>query len=379
MSKRDYYEVLEVEKSASVDEIKKAYRKKAVQYHPDRNPDNKEAEEMFKEVAEAYEVLSDENKRARYDRYGHQMGNAGGGFGGFDFGGGVDPFDIFSQFFGGGGGRSSRGGASVSKGSDLRVRVTLSLKDILNGVEKQIKVKKQVSCQHCNGTGAKDARAYQSCGTCGGSGVINRVVNTFIGTMRTQDVCPDCQGAGQRITEKCTHCHGEGVVTGEEIITVNIPAGVADGMQLSMEGKGNAARRGGVNGDLLILVKEEEHPDLIREDNNLIYNLLLDFPTAVLGGEVEIPLIEGTMKIKIPAGTQPNTLQRFAGKGLPSLSRYGSSGSRGELVVNISIYVPETLNTEEKRIMEKLKAHDNFRTNTSIIEKFKRKIKSMFE
>lgn len=376
MSKKDYYEVLEVEKSASVEEIKKAYRKKAVQYHPDRNPDDKEAEEMFKEVAEAYEVLSDENKRARYDRFGHQMGN-GGGFGGFDFGGGVDPFDLFSQFFGGGGGRSSQGG-SVSRGSDLRVRVTLSLKDILHGVEKQIKVKKQVSCQHCNGSGAKDARSFQSCGTCGGSGIVTRVVNTFIGTMRTQDVCPDCKGAGKRITDKCPHCDGEGVLVGEEVITVNIPAGVADGMQLSMEGKGNAARRGGVNGDLLILVKEEDHPELIREDNNLIYNLLLDFPTAVLGGEVEIPLVEGSMKIKIPAGTQPNTLQRFSGKGLPSLSRYGN-GSRGELVVNISIYVPEVLNTEEKRIMEKLKAHENFRTNVSIIEKFKRKVKSMFE
>lgn len=376
MSKKDYYEVLEVEKSASVEEIKKAYRKKAVQYHPDRNPDDKEAEEMFKEVAEAYEVLSDENKRARYDRFGHQMGN-GGGFGGFDFGGGVDPFDLFSQFFGGGGGRSSQGG-SVSRGSDLRVRVTLSLKDILHGVEKQIKVKKQVSCQHCNGSGAKDAHSFQSCGTCGGSGIVTRVVNTFIGTMRTQDVCPDCKGAGKRITDKCPHCAGEGVLVGEEVITVNIPAGVADGMQLSMEGKGNAARRGGVNGDLLILVKEEEHPELIREDNNLIYNLLLDFPTAVLGGEVEIPLVEGSMKIKIPAGTQPNTLQRFSGKGLPSLSRYGN-GSRGELIVNISIYVPEALNTEEKRIMEKLKAHENFRTSVSIIEKFKRKVKSMFE
>ena len=376
MSKKDYYEVLEVEKNASVDEIKKAYRKKAVQYHPDRNPDDKEAEEMFKEVAEAYEILSDENKRARYDRYGHQMGNGGGGFGGFDFGGGVDPFDLFSQFFGGGG-RGSQEGTS-SKGSDLRVRVTLSLKDICNGVEKQIKVRKQVSCQHCNGTGAKDGTAYHTCNTCGGVGTVTRVMNTILGAMRTQAPCPDCKGAGKRITDKCSHCNGDGIVMGEEVITVNIPAGVSDGMQLSMSGKGNAARRGGVNGDLLILVKEEEHPDLIREENNLIYNLLLDFPTAVLGGEVEIPLIEGTMKIKIPAGTQPNTLQRFSGKGLPSLSRYGSYG-RGELIVNISIYVPEVLNTEEKRIMEKLKAHENFRTNVSILEKFKRKVKSMFE
>lgn len=373
MSKRDYYEVLEVSKDATGDDIKKAYRKKAVQYHPDRNPDNKEAEEKFKEVAEAYEVLSDENKRARYDRYGHQMGNGGGGFGGFDFGGGVDPFDLFSQIFGGGGG--SRGGSRTSRGSDLRVRVKLTLAEILHGVEKQIRVKKNIRCSHCGGSGAKDGNAYKSCSTCHGSGQVTQVMNTIFGRMQTQAVCPDCNGQGHRITEKCPHCNGDGVMIGEEVITVNIPAGVADGMQLQMRGKGNAARRGGEDGNLLILIQEEEHPDLIREDCNLIYNLLLDFPTAVLGGEVEIPLVEGTMKIKIPAGTQPNTLQHFPGKGLPILHR----SSRGELVVNISIYVPESLNTEEKRIMEKLKQHDNFRTNCSIIEKFKRKIKNMFE
>lgn len=374
MSKRDYYEVLEVAKEASVDEIKKAYRKKAVQYHPDRNPDNKEAEEMFKEVAEAYEVLSDDNKRARYDRYGHQMGNAGaGGFGGFDFGGGIDPFDLFSQFFGGNGGRGGQGNAS--RGSDLRVRVKMTLEEIAKGVEKQIKVRKYVKCEHCGGNGAKDGRAFETCHTCNGAGVVTQVMSTIFGRMQQQVACPDCKGQGKRITTACSHCNGEGILNGEEVISVNIPAGVADGMQLSMRGKGNAARRGGVDGDLLILIQEEEHPDLIRDDNNLIFNLLLDFPTAVLGGEVEIPLIEGKMKIKIPAGTQPNTLQRFSGKGLPSINRHG----RGELIVNISIYVPELLNTEEKRIMEKLKEHDNFRTNCSIIEKFKRKFKRMFE
>ncbi len=370
MTKRDYYEVLEVSKGASVDEIKKAYRKKAVQYHPDRNPDNKEAEEMFKEVAEAYEILSDDNKRARYDRYGHQMGNSGGGFGGFDFGGGADPFDLFNQFFGG----SARGQARTSRGSDLRVRVKLSLSEIANGVEKQIRVKKYIKCDHCGGNGAKDGRAFESCHTCDGSGVVVQVMNSIFGRVQQQVPCPDCKGQGKRITTACSHCNGEGIVTGEEVINVNIPAGVADGMQLSMRGRGNAARRGGVDGDLLILVQEEEHPDLIRDDNNLIYNLLLDFPTAVLGGEVEIPLIEGKMKIKIPSGTQPNTLQRFSGKGLPSINHYG----KGDLIVNISIYVPETLNTDEVEIMEKLRQHDNFRTNCSIIEKFKRKIKQMF-
>ena len=296
---------------------------------------------MFKEVAEAYEVLSYDNKRAKYDIFGHNMNNMGGGFGGFDFGEGVDPFDLFSQFFGGGGSRGSSRGRRTSRGSDLRVKVTLTLKDILNGVEKQLKVKKQVSCQHCGGTGAKDKNSIRTCNTCHGTGQVTKVMNTMLGAMRTQTVCPDCGGEGHSIVDKCNQCHGAGVLVGEEIISVKSPAGVADGMQLSMRGKGNAARNGGIDGDLLILVQEEEHPDLIREDNNLIYNLLLDFPTACLGGEVEVPLIDGVMKVKIPAGTQPNTLQRFPGKGLPSLNSYG----KGELIINISIYVPDTLNT----------------------------------
>ena len=375
MTKRDYYEVLEISKDASVDEIKKAYRKKAVQYHPDRHPDNKDAEEKFKEVAEAYEILSNDDKRSKYDRFGHNMNNMGGGFGGFDFGDGIDPFDLFSQFFGGGGSRGSSRGNRQSRGSDLRVRVRLTLKDVLNGVEKQIKVKKQVACQHCSSTGAKDGKSIKTCGTCHGTGQVTRVMNTMLGAMRTQSVCPDCAGQGQTILERCTYCHGAGVVSGEEVISVKIPAGVAEGMQLSMRGKGNAAKNGGVDGDLLIIIQEEEHPDLIREDNNLIYNLLLDFPTACLGGEVEIPLVEGTMKIKIPAGTQPNTLQKFPGKGLPSVNSYG----KGEYVVNINIYVPECLNDAEKKIMEQLLQHENFRTSVSIIDKFKRKIKNLFD
>ncbi len=372
MSKRDYYEVLEIQNSASSDEIKKAYRKKAIQYHPDKNPGDKKAEEMFKEVAEAYEVLSDDNKRAKYDRFGHDMGGQGG-FGGFDFGGGVDPFDLFSQFFGGGGGggRSSR---RANRGSDLRVRVTLSLQDICNGVEKQIKIKKHVSCQHCGGNGAKNGTETVKCKTCNGIGIVNRIQNSIFGQIQTQDTCPDCRGEGQTIKERCEHCRGEGVLTAEEVIDVNIPAGVADGMQVAMRGKGNAARRGGENGDLLIVIKEEEHPDLVREDSTLIYNLLLDFPTAALGGKVMVPCVEGEMEVEIKPGTQPSTLLRFAGKGLPTYGRRG----RGELVVSVSVYVPETLNTEEKRMMEKLRNHENFKTSESIVDKFKRKFKNMF-
>lgn len=374
MSKKDFYEVLEVAKSASGEEIKKAYRKKAVQYHPDRNPDSTEAEEKFKEVAEAYEILSDDNKRAKYDRFGHEMGNMGGGFGGFDFGGGADPFDLFSQIFGGGG-RSGGSQSRSSRGSDLRVRVSLTFAEILNGVEKQLKVKRKMGCTHCSGTGAKSGSAMERCGTCHGHGVVNQVVNTVFGRMQSQATCPDCDGQGKRIKEKCTECRGEGVMMAEETISVNIPAGVADGMQLSMRGKGNAAKNGGQDGDLLIVIQEQEHPELIREENNVIYNLLLDFPTAVLGGQIEVPLIEGAMKIKIPAGTQPNTLQRYPGKGFPTVHRSG----RGEYVINIQIYVPEKLNTEEIRIMEKLLQHNNFKTNESVVAKFKRKIKQMFQ
>lgn len=371
MNKKDYYEVLEVERSASAEEIKKAYRKKAVQCHPDKNPGNKEAEEQFKELGEAYQVLSDEQRRAQYDRFGHQMGNQNSGF---DSRAGSNPFDIFNDIFG-----SQK--QATPRGSDLRVRVKVSLQDVLHGVEKQIKVKKEIACPHCSGTGAKDGRSFHTCGTCRGAGVVTRILNTPFGRMQSQDTCPDCHGTGKQIIDRCTYCGGEGVVIGEETITMQIPAGVYDGMQLSMTGKGNAAPLGGISGDLLILIQEEEHPEFVREEDNVIYNLLLDFPTAALGGTVEIPLIEGgTMKMKIPAGTQPNTLQRLSGKGVPSFNRYGygRSGSRGDLVVNISVYVPEVLNTEERRIMEKLKAHENFRTNVSIIEKFKRKIKSMF-
>ena len=383
MSKRDYYEVLEVAKTATVEEIKKAYRKKAIQYHPDKNPGDKEAEEKFKEAAEAYEVLSDPDKRSRYDQFGHQGVN--GGFGGGFGGGGMSMEDIFSHFgdifggsFGGFGGFSSGGSRSrrrTNRGSDLRVKVMLTLKEIATGVEKKIKVKKYVSCKACNGTGAEKGTSYTTCSTCNGSGVVTRVQQTILGAMQSTTTCPTCGGEGRIITKKCPECNGEGVRLEEEVITLNIPAGVADGMQLSMSGKGNAARHGGVNGDLLILIEEEPHPELLRDENDLIYNLLLNFSTAALGGTVEVPTIDGKAKVKIDAGTQPGKVLRLRGKGLPSVNRYGV----GDLLVNVSVYVPESLNTEEKRTIEKLGSSKNFVPTQSVKEKIFSKLRHMFD
>jgi molecular chaperone DnaJ len=386
-TKRDYYEVLGVSKNASDEEIKKAYRKKAIQFHPDKNPGNKEAEEHFKEAAEAYEVLSHNEKRQRYDQFGHagMNGAAGGGAGGF--GGGFSMEDIFSQFgdifgghFGGGfgsgfGGGSSRGGQRVNRGSNLRVKVKLNLQEIAKGAEKKIKVRKSVSCQHCNGTGAEGGSAYSTCTTCRGTGAVTRVTNTILGRMQTQTVCPDCQGEGKIITHKCTHCNGEGVTTQEEIITINIPAGVAEGMQLSMSGKGNAARRGGIPGDLLIVIEEEAHPELLRDENDLIYNLLLSFPTATLGGTVEIPTIDSRVKVKIEPGTQPGKMLRLRGKGLPTVNQYGT----GDLLVNISVYIPESLSKEERKIIEKMEESENFKTSPSLSKKIFERFRNLFD
>jgi molecular chaperone DnaJ len=379
-AKRDYYEVLEVSKTATGDEIKKAYRKKAIQYHPDKNPGDKESEERFKEAAEAYEVLSDEQKRAQYDRFGH---NAPGGFGGGGGGGGFSMDDIFSQFgdiFGGHfGGFSGFGGSSggrrTRRGSDLRVKVKLTLKEVAQGVEKKIKVNKYVSCSHCSGTGAENGTAYTTCNTCHGSGTVNRVANTIFGQMQTQTTCPTCQGEGTSITKKCPHCTGEGIVREDEVISIRIPAGVAEGMQLSMSGKGNAARRGGVNGDLLILVEEEKHPELIRDENDLIYNLLLSFPQAAMGSTVDIPTVDGKAKVKIEPGTQPGKVLRLRSKGLPSVNGYGT----GDLLINISIYVPEKLSDSEKSIINGLENSPNFEPSKSIKEKIFRHFKQMFE
>lgn len=385
-TKRDYYELLGVSRSASDDEIKKAYRKKAIQYHPDKNPGDKEAEEKFKEAAEAYEVLSNPEKRQRYDQFGHAGvgGAAGGGFSG----GGFTMEDIFAQFgdifgghFGGGFGGfsgfggSSRGGQRVNRGSNLRVRVKLSLSEIAKGAEKKIKVRKQVTCSHCHGTGAEGEASYSTCNTCRGTGTVTRISQTILGRMQTQSVCPDCQGEGKIITRKCTHCGGEGIVQQEEIISINIPAGVAEGMQLSVSGKGNAARRGGVNGDLLVVIEEEPHPELIRDENDLIFNLLLSFPTAALGGTVEIPTIDGRVKVKIEPGAQPGKVLRLRGKGLPSVNHYGN----GDLLVNISVYVPESLSRDERKLIEKLEESENFKTSPSLSKRIFEKFRNLFD
>lgn len=377
-SKRDYYEVLEITRSATVEEIKKAYKKKAIQYHPDKNPGDPTAEEKFKEAAEAYEVLSDEQKKAKYDRYGH---DAPGGFGGHS-GGGFSMDDIFSQFgdifgggFGGFGGFGGGGGRRVNRGSDLRVKVKLSLKEIATGVEKKIKVKKYISCQHCKGTGAENGTAYTTCSTCNGSGTQTRVVDTMLGRMQTQTTCSACNGEGKTITKKCPHCSGEGIIRDEEVITLNIPAGVAEGMQLSMSGKGNAPRHGGVNGDLLILVEEEAHPELFRDDNDVVYNLLLSVTTAAIGGSVEVPTIDGKAKVKIEPGTQPGKVLRLKNKGLPSVHRYGT----GDLLINISVYIPEKLSDTEKQTLSGLENSPNFQPSPSVKEKIFSHFRKMFD
>jgi molecular chaperone DnaJ len=371
MAKQDYYEVLGIAKDASDSEIKKAYRRLAMKYHPDKNPGDKEAEEKFKQVAEAYECLSDPQRRSRYDQFGFEEPGQGG-FGGGGFHG--NPFDIFNQFFGGGFGGGFEEESPMARGSNIRVRVKVSLLDVLNGVEKHLKVKKYVRCEHCHGTGAKDGSEFETCTTCHGQGRVRKVMRTILGQMQTETVCPDCQGTGRKIKTKCPHCSGQGIVMGEEVVDVKIPAGVAGGMQLNMQGHGNAAMHGGENGDLYILIEEEAQTDFIRQDNQLIYNLLLDFPTAALGGEVEIPLVDGTMKIKIPAGTQPNTMQHYPGKGLPTVNRYG----RGELTVNISVYVPEALDADERKTIEALRDKPHFCTSPSALQRFRQKLKQMF-
>lgn len=387
MEKRDYYEVLGVEKNATADQIKKAYRRKAIEYHPDKNPGNKEAEDKFKEAAEAYEVLSNPDKRARYDQFGHagMSGAAGNGgpFGGFS--GGMSMDDIFSMFgdifgghsgFGGGfGGGYSSNQQRRFRGADLRVKVKLNLKEISTGVEKKFKLKKYVQCSHCHGMGAEGNSGTETCPTCNGTGSVIRNQQTILGTMQTRVTCSTCGGEGKIIKEKCKECSGEGIVYGEEVVTVKIPAGVAEGMQLTMNGKGNAGKHNGISGDLLILIEEEVDKDLIRDEDDLIYNLLLSFPTAALGGAVEIPTVDGKVKVKIEPGTQPGKVLRIRGKGLPSVNGYGT----GDLLVNISIYVPETLSKDEKKALEKMEDSDNFKPNISIKEKIFRKFKSWFD
>lgn len=384
MAKRDYYEVLGVTKNASDDEIKKAYKKMAIKYHPDRNPGDKEAEEKFKEAAEAYDVLRDPQKRARYDQFGPEGVNGAGGFGGQS----MNMDDIFSMFgdifgghgfggFGGGFGGGGRARKPQFRGGDLRLKVRLNLQEIATGVTKKFKVKKKVTCTHCHGSGAEGAGATEQCPTCHGNGYVVKTQQSIFGMMQTQSVCPTCGGEGTVIKNKCKACGGEGVVNGEEVIEVKIPAGVADGMVVNVPGKGHAARRGGVPGDIQVYIEEEPSNELLREDNNLIYNLLLDVPTAALGGSAEIPTIDGKVKIKIDPGTQPGKVVRLRGKGLPAVQGYGYGV--GDLIVNISVYIPETLSKDEKKAMEAMQKSDNFAPNPSIKEKIFRKFKSYFE
>jgi len=383
-TKRDYYEILGVAKSASQDEIKKAYRKVAMQFHPDRNPNNKEAEEKFKEAAEAYEVLSDPDKRAQYDRFGHAAAGAGrGGYGGgnmnmediFSNFGDIFGEDIFGSFFGGNrggaGGRRSRG----TRGSNLRVKIRLTYEEIAKGANKKIKVKKYVPCQHCNGLGAKDKNAFQTCGTCGGSGQVRKVTQTFLGQMQTVTTCPTCQGEGQIITSKCGHCKGEGRAYGEEMISVDIPAGVGEGMQLSMSGKGNAGERGGAPGDLLILIEEEPHPDLHRDGLNVAFDLHISFPEAVFGTQVEVPTIDGKAKIKVPAGTQSGKIFRLKGKGFPSVNSY----EKGDQLIHVNVWTPQNITADEKAMLEKMQQAENFQPNPEKSEKgFFEKVRDIF-
>ncbi|MDE6311820.1 MAG: molecular chaperone DnaJ [Muribaculaceae bacterium] len=386
-NKRDYYEVLGVQKNASADEIKKAYRKLALKYHPDRNPGDKEAEEKFKEAAEAYEVLGDEEKRQKYDQFGHNMGPQGfpGGGGGFHAGG-MSMEDIFAQFgdiFGGGGfgGFSSATGGrrqarrQQRRGSDLRIRVKLNLQDIANGVKKTLRIPTFMECEHCKGTGAKDGVAFATCQTCHGTGTVTQVQQSFLGPMESVATCPTCEGTGKVITERCTYCNGEGVNRKDQEISFNIPAGAQEGQVFTVKGKGNYPRNGGVRGDLLVVIEEIKHPELIRDGADVIYNLMLDIPTATLGGSVEVPTITGRARLNIPAGTQPGKVLRLRGKGLPDQE----NGGHGDELINVMVYIPEKLSDEERKTFESLKGQPNIQASDADRNRIFSKLKHIFE
>jgi molecular chaperone DnaJ len=368
MAKRDYYEVLGVPKNVSADDLRKAYRKKALEFHPDRNPDNKDAEEKFKEAAEAYDVLNDADKRARYDRYGHAgMENmGGGGFQGMDMDDilrrfGFDSDDIFGDFFGGGrrGGFSGGGRPRGERGSNLRIRVKLTLEEIATGVNKKIKVRKQVACNTCSGSGARDKSSVETCTTCRGSGMVNRVTQTPFGVMQTAAQCPTCNGAGTTVKNPCNVCRGDGRVFGEETIDVDIPAGVNEGIQLSMSGKGNSGAKGGPAGDLMITIEETPHEELVREGNNIVYELFINMADAALGTKIEVPTLEGRARITVPPGTQSGKIFRLKDKGLPGLQRY----ERGDQLIHVNVWTPKKTNDEEKALLEKLRTMPNFQPN----------------
>ena len=363
--KRDYYEVLGVSKEATPEELKKAYRKLALQYHPDRNPGDKEAEEKFNEAAEAYEVLSNPDKRARYDRYGHAGMSGAGGFSGQ----GMSMDDIFSHFgdifadfglgdlFGGGFGGGSRSGGSVrERGGNIRVKVKLNLQEIEKGVKKKIKVNKYVPCEHCHGSGSEDGQT-DTCPACKGRGQVLRTVSSLFGQMQTASTCPNCGGTGRIIKNKCTHCHGDGIVKGEEVIDIEIPAGVGEGMQLTLRGKGGAGPHHGVNGDLYVLIEEEKHPELERDGSNLIYNLFISVPQAILGTEAEVPTVSGKVRVKIAPGTQSGKILRLRGKGLPVVNGFGS----GDLLVYVNVWIPKKVTKDEERVLQGMAASESFK------------------
>lgn len=382
MAKRDYYEVLGVSKNASADDIKKAYRKLAIQYHPDKNPGDKTAEEKFKEAAEAYDVLSDAQKKARYDQFGHAAGAASAGGGGYGYGGGgMNMEDIFSQFgdiFGGGFGGFSGGrgrSKSVNRGSNIRIKVKMTLEEIADGATKKLKINKYVSCDTCSGSGAKSSSSIKTCSTCSGTGQVTQITQTILGRMQTVTTCPSCKGEGNQVTDKCTKCFGDGIVRGEEVIDVKIPAGVEHDMQLSMQGKGNAGPKKGLPGDLLIVIEEEDHVDFKRDGMNIIYDLALNFADAALGTQVEVPTLGGKAKIKIDSGTQSGKVLRLKGKGLPSLNEYG----RGDQLIIVNVFTPNKLNNDEKALLEKLRISENFKPSAEKKEKsFFDKMKDVF-
>lgn len=384
-AKRDYYEVLGVDKNADEKTIKSAYRKKAIQYHPDKNPGDKEAEEKFKEAAEAYDVLSNPDKRAKYDQFGHDMGPQGFPGGGGFHAGGFSMEDIFSQFgdifggaFGNMGGFESAGGRTrrrQRRGSDLRIKIKMTLAEIATGINKTLKIPTMVPCSHCNGTGAKDGTAFHNCPTCNGSGTVIRQQQTMFGIQQSVIECPQCHGEGKIITERCSYCNGEGVERKDETVSFSIPAGVQNGQTLTMRGKGNAAPRGGANGDLLIVIEEVKHPELIRDGNDIVYNLMLDLPTATLGGSVEVPTITGRARMKIPASTQPGKVLRMRGKGLPSTDGYGT----GDELVNIMVYIPENLGQQEQAAIESLRGKPGVTPDESTKNRIFSKLRHIFE
>ena len=362
--------------------------KVAIKYHPDRNPGNKEAEEKFKQAAEAYDVLRDPDKRARYDQFGADAVNGAGGFGGFGGAQGMDINDIFSAFgdifgghgFGGFGGFGGGGHGSAQprqyKGADMRMKVKLTLEEIATGVTKKFKMKKDVTCPECGGSGCEKDSKPETCETCHGQGYVLRTQRSMFGMMQSQEVCPNCHGEGTVIKHKCAHCHGEGIVKGEEIVEINIPAGVGEGMVVNIPRKGNAAIHNGVPGDIQVIIEEAQHPDFIRDETDLIYNLLLTVPQATLGDTVEIPTLDGKARIKIEPGTQPGTALRLRGKGLPAVQGYGSG--KGDIVVNISVYIPEKVSKEEKSHFEALKESNNLQPNEGIKNKIFRAFRNYF-